>query len=684
MTIRARVLPRWPVVVQGTGGVTVDYDHGRATIGFDYEDSEFGIELEQAIAAAAASATAAETAETNAETAETNAEAAAAAAAASAEEAASIVDSGVFVSPTPKTTTNQATLRGTINLGHYLEDEPDTPGEINAAFTRLFADVAGGQFGVNVEIPPQTTFYFNDTITIPATKQFTFHCPGGLSTRFFCTIAMTSLPMFANSSDTIAQFQWHGGTFVGGGFATHAFAFEEFQHGVFADFRVEGTTGYAVRTNNGYSNILRHLDLSENTGGGLDMSGEANNANTLIHVKCNENDGIGFQLANGLGFSLVGCAAEKNKQAGLVAYDVRGLRIAGGYFERNAEDGLTLPVTGGGDQLVKADIHLLNGGRVIDYTDPAAAVYGFIMDGVSFTPYGTLDTPTSGLEQDCVVFAVGLNNARITNCDLLDQDKSGPMVGVYGDGQLTTIDSATVEGNTRNDIGFIGTPNSEFTVATAHNFSSRSQRNAHNYASLNFLGDWTAATGTTGSLSKAQQRGFAGHDAWIIGPGDRLWTHSIDTTLYPELLGKYVVFCVPYRIQESDTALQLICSGVTNHDGTLTNFETASGQWNFASVLALIDPGASGIVIGMKQFESVTDGPVVSMPFLVEVGVNIADAVRVTPSVVYKSVAAAAPTTGYWEVGTRVLNSVPTVGQPKARACTVSGTPGTWVSEGDL
>jgi hypothetical protein len=44
----------------------------------------------------------------------------------------------------------------------------------------------------------------------------------------------------------------------------------------------------------------------------------------------------------------------------------------------------------------------------------------------------------------------------------------------------------------------------------------------------------------------------------------------------------------------------------------------------------------------------------------------------------------AAPTTGTWSRGDRVFNSTPTVGQPKSWACTVAGTPGTWVSEGNL
>lgn len=44
----------------------------------------------------------------------------------------------------------------------------------------------------------------------------------------------------------------------------------------------------------------------------------------------------------------------------------------------------------------------------------------------------------------------------------------------------------------------------------------------------------------------------------------------------------------------------------------------------------------------------------------------------------------AAPTTGTWRVTDVVMNSAPTIGQPKGWVCTVAGTPGTWVSLGNL
>lgn len=48
------------------------------------------------------------------------------------------------------------------------------------------------------------------------------------------------------------------------------------------------------------------------------------------------------------------------------------------------------------------------------------------------------------------------------------------------------------------------------------------------------------------------------------------------------------------------------------------------------------------------------------------------------------NIGTAAPTAGTWEVGRRVINDAPAIGQPKAWICTVAGTPGTWVSEGNL
>ena len=75
----------------------------------------------------------------------------------------------------------------------------------------------------------------------------------------------------------------------------------------------------------------------------------------------------------------------------------------------------------------------------------------------------------------------------------------------------------------------------------------------------------------------------------------------------------------------------------------------------------------------MSNGQVVTFGPVRVFAGLV--------AVETDNTIVYGT---AAPTTLRWELGDRVIQSAPTVGQPKSWVCTVAGTPGTWVSEGNL
>lgn len=50
----------------------------------------------------------------------------------------------------------------------------------------------------------------------------------------------------------------------------------------------------------------------------------------------------------------------------------------------------------------------------------------------------------------------------------------------------------------------------------------------------------------------------------------------------------------------------------------------------------------------------------------------------------YEITGTAAPASGTWARGDRCFNINATVGQPKSWVCTVAGTPGTWVSEGNL
>ena len=82
-----------------------------------------------------------------------------------------------------------------------------------------------------------------------------------------------------------------------------------------------------------------------------------------------------------------------------------------------------------------------------------------------------------------------------------------------------------------------------------------------------------------------------------------------------------------------------------------------------------------------KGYKGVFPNNETTQPFL-----TLFKGLRADPyyGVIYIGADTAAPTTGTWRKGDRVLNNEPAVGSPKGWICTVAGTPGTWVSEGNL
>jgi len=101
------------------------------------------------------------------------------------------------------------------------------------------------------------------------------------------------------------------------------------------------------------------------------------------------------------------------------------------------------------------------------------------------------------------------------------------------------------------------------------------------------------------------------------------------------------------------------------------------------------------------SYDSYVDVPIMNTSWLYDNGLNVAGYVwkARTPGAVDTVCVAdirlmtqktcevegvqAAPTVGSWSVGDRAIR-IPAVGSPKAWSCTVAGSPGTWVSEGNL
>lgn len=136
------------------------------------------------------------------------------------------------------------------------------------------------------------------------------------------------------------------------------------------------------------------------------------------------------------------------------------------------------------------------------------------------------------------------------------------------------------------------------------------------------------------------------------------------------------------------------CSGPAMYIGATTNsFDIKGGYYQGGSAggLIVIDDASAG-KISAARFNGPNAGiygGLAMRPHAVDVqsscsyssNASFFSTFAMTDGLYFYSTA---PTTGTWSVGAYVKQKAPSVGQPKGWYCTVAGTPGTWVSEGNL
>jgi hypothetical protein len=130
-------------------------------------------------------------------------------------------------------------------------------------------------------------------------------------------------------------------------------------------------------------------------------------------------------------------------------------------------------------------------------------------------------------------------------------------------------------------------------------------------------------------------------------------------------------------------AISFVVDSVTLGTGA-TYDSTFSGQT--VTLLRSFNAGSTAAVAGFRVSGTITGFAGSAEVYYAAIGVG-----RTMPNVpvpcypaTVNTSASAVPTTGTWAVGDYCKNSAPAVGQPKGWYCTVAGTPGTWVSEGNL
>jgi hypothetical protein len=570
--------------------------------------------------------------------------------------------------------TLQDELRETLKLTQFF-----ILGEasVDAAFTRALAAFSRP----GTLIIPQGFYNLQGKIQIRTDIPLKIRGAGMNSTLIFCSSAISLDTMFEQVGSVADTFEMSDLTLVGNGKAQCGFRSENIIASLFRNVAITGTTVGALRTNNGYSNTFENIKLYSNTGGGLQCTGLNNNNINIRNAQIYANDGIGLELGNGYSVTVAGCDIETNGVAGLIAYDIKSLTIRDSYVERNGATGYAYTTVDGSPEnlTVHSDMHLLSGGKTIGGLR-STAVTQCTINNVQFTPYGTGNVPSAGLSIDSPIFATVVDGLSVTNCEVLDPTKIKQMVSLYNNNTRSAAYQCVIDGNTVNTFGFLGTGNTSFSFNTAHNIDTPLAQSPHNYASQD-LSSYAQLSGSTGSFRRSANN-YQGYPVYAIAAGDFQYGYDIDLTANPELKGKVVWFGVWYNVADNGSTVQLTIGGNSDSDGSVFDSAMAGGVYAFKSVSKKVLASDTSLFISLKRIGAGT-GPILICNPIVSIGGFGANRYPI-PNIPPVWRAGAAPTTGTWNVGDRVVNVTPTVGQPKAWVCTAAGTPGTWVSEGNL
>lgn len=304
--------------------------------------------------------------------------------------------------------------------------------------------------------------------------------------------------------------------------------------------------------------------------------------------------------------------------------------------------------------------------------------------------------------------AVGANPATWDNLVITDNLFSGCTTGIrvastnYNDGTRVCVNNVTISNNTirditggSNDAGVLLTGtisnarilnNSIFTYTSNGIYLTLDPRVALNVRD-NILIQGNQLTGGSGANAK-----------WV-----NLTTSGAPTR---KVIGVTIANNVSYDSAGSNLLNTTDLKFIGN-----TSYEVVNSVWGQGGVtldscviannqITSTSAGPNCLLVGAKIFDNVFDGAVTYgfridgsssaleargnvFPTLAPTW-NVASTGRWSLGVASYQSGTAAPSTGSAKVGDRCINTAAAVGQPKGWICTVAGTPGTWVSEGNL
>ena len=555
-----------------------------------------------------------------------------------------------------------------VTLSDYGFKVGNTGSQNKAAFQKAIDDAT-----LPTEIViPEGVFIVDPGITIKNTVTM-IRGAGAYQSRIFST--GTAAPIITQQDGVITFCEFRDFGLDGNGYAANGISLTEANHIKIENIDVVNTNNNAILVN-GYSIDIIGCRLFQNAGNGINVGGYCNNIN-IINSRIYGNGAGGVLLTpayaeGGMSVRVNGNDIEQNKFYGLLAYGVKGLNLDANYWERNGEIGYPYSVPE--SITVRADIHLIANNFTL-IPDLSKINDTVSIRGNQQTAIGYASALPN---QDGFIFTNYAKNLTIENNQLLDASKVNNLLAMYHNNLSSKVtDRLYLANNTVNSIGYVGsydpaTQNPD----TAHLIDIANRELTANYLDRNML-LWTAASGTTGTLIKTQNI-YAGNYSFLVTTGDRVWGRTIDLNKSPELKGKFVWFGAWVNDQGSASKLMFIINGAGQTDSTAPL--AGNGKWSYVSCGVYIYETDTAINVGIRNYGS--GNVLINSPSLCAYGMP-SNALQVEKTTFYLS---SVPTSGFWDIGERVINSAPASGQPKAWTCNIPGGPGTYsfLSEGNF
>ncbi|HHO9522408.1 TPA: phage tail protein [Escherichia coli] len=554
-----------------------------------------------------------------------------------------------------------------VTLSDYGFKVGNTGAQNKAAFQKAIDDAT-----LPTEIViPEGGFIVDPGITIKNTVTM-IRGAGAYQSRIFST--GTAAPIITQQDGVITFCEFRDFGLDGNGYAANGISLTEANHIKIENIDVVNTNNNAILVN-GYSIDIIGCRLFQNTGNGINVGGHCNNIN-IINNRIYGNGAGGVLLTpayaeGGMSVRVNGNDIEQNKFYGLLAYGVKGLNLDANYWERNGEIGYPYSVPE--SITVRADIHLIANNFTL-IPDLSKINDTVSIRGNQQTAIGYASALPN---QDGFIFTNYAKNLTIENNQLLDASKVNNLLAMYHNNLSSKVtDRLYLANNTVNSIGYVGsydpaTQNPD----TAHLIDIANRELTANYLDRNML-LWTAASGTTGTLIKTQNI-YAGNYSFLVTTGDRVWGRTIDLNKSPELKGKFVWFGAWVNDQGTASKLMFIVNGAGQTDSTAPL--AGNGKWRYVSCGVYIYETDTAINVGIRNYGS--GNVLINSPSLCVYGMP-SNALQVEKTTFYLS---SVPTSGFWDIGERVINSAPASGQPKAWTCNIPGGPGiySFLSEGN-